>query len=118
VRVDGSITGDNRTHAVTIFHADASCRVFLAQIAAAGEAIDLSAASEMWFAESTFTPSQMAQMGARITNLRQRKQCLVRVAALADSIDTLIQDRLIDLSRSIAHALGENYNENFARHRC
>jgi hypothetical protein len=59
----------------------------------------------------------MAQMGARITNLNQRKQCLVRVAALEDSIDELIQGRLIDLSRSIAHTLGETYNENFARHR-
>lgn len=117
VRVDGSIIGDHRTQKVAHFHADPGCRVFLAQIAACGEAIDLSAASEMWFAESTFTPSQMAQMGARITNLKQRKQCLVRVAALADSIDELIQGRLIDLSRSIAHTLGETYNENFVRHR-
>ena len=87
--------------------------MFLAQIAACGEAIDLSAASEMWFCESVFTPSQMAQMGARITNLKQPKQCLVRVAALADSVDELIQERLVDLSRAIATTLGETYNENF-----
>jgi len=117
VRVDGSITGPHRDQKVATFHGSAQCRVFLAQIAACGEAIDLSPSSEMWFAESTFTPAQMAQMGARITNLNQRKQCLVRVAALEDSIDELIQGRLIDLSRSIAHTLGETYNENFARHR-
>lgn len=73
----------------------------------------MSAASEMWFAESVFTPSQMAQMGARITNLTQPKQCLVKVAALEGSVDELIQDRLVDLSRSIAHTLGEQYHENF-----
>lgn len=117
VRVDGSITGDHRTGKVAAFHQAGHCRVFLAQIAACGEAIDLSAACETWFVESTFTPAQMAQMGARITNLKQKRQCLVRVAALADSIDELIQGRLIDLSRSIAHTLGETYNENFARHR-
>lgn len=117
VRVDGAVTGGHRHGKVATFHGEPSCRVFLAQIEACGEAIDLSAASEMWFAESTFTPSQMAQMGARITNLKQPKQCLVRVAALDDSIDTLIQTRLVDLSRSIADTLGENYNENFARHR-
>jgi SWI/SNF-related matrix-associated actin-dependent regulator of chromatin subfamily A-like protein 1 len=117
VRVDGSITGDHRTTKVAQFHALDACRVFLAQIAACGEAIDLSAASEMWFAESVFTPAMMAQMGARITNLKQRRQCLVRVAALEDSIDELIQGRLIDLSRSIAHTLGETYNENFAARR-
>ena len=117
VRVDGAVTGDHRTIKVNIFQGRAEHRVFLAQIAACGEAIDLSAASEMWFAESTFTPSQMAQMGARITNLNQKRQCLVRVAALTDSIDEMVQSRLIDLSRSIAHTLGETYHENFARNR-
>ena len=113
VLVDGSVTGDERNHRVNRFTTNPQSRVFLAQIAACGEAIDLSAASEMWFAESVFTPSQMAQMGARITNLTQPKQCLVKVAALEGSVDELIQDRLVDLSRSIAHTLGEQYHENF-----
>jgi len=113
VRVDGSVVGAERTARVAKFTANPASRVFLAQIAACGEAIDLSASAEMWFAESVFTPSQMAQMGARITNLNQPKQCLVKVVALADSIDELIQDRLVDLSRSIAHTLGEKYAENF-----
>lgn len=117
VRVDGSVTGDERTARVARFQRQPNARVFLAQIAACGEAIDLSAASEMWFVESTFTPAQMAQMGARITNLHQPRQCLVRVVALEDSIDELIQDRLVDLSRSIAHTLGEAYNENFRAYR-
>jgi SWI/SNF-related matrix-associated actin-dependent regulator of chromatin subfamily A-like protein 1 len=116
IRVDGSVTGDERTRRVAQF-SDLRHRVFLAQIAACGEAIDLSAASELWFAESVFTPAQMAQMGARITNLNQPKQCLVHVAALEDSVDEIIQDRLVDLSRSIAHTLGENYNENFRAYR-
>lgn len=113
VRVDGSVIGVDRTARVRRFATGEANRVFLAQIAACGEAIDLSASAEMWFAETVFTPAQMAQMGARITNLNQPKQCLVKVVALADSIDELIQDRLVDLSRSIAHTLGENYAENF-----
>lgn len=113
VLVDGSVTGENRTVQVKWFTEQSSCRVFLAQIAACGEAIDLSASAEMWFAETVFTPAQMAQMGARITNLNQPRQCLVKVVAMADSIDELIQDRLVDLSRSIAHTLGEKYAENF-----
>jgi SWI/SNF-related matrix-associated actin-dependent regulator 1 of chromatin subfamily A len=113
VRVDGSVTGLNRTIRVEHFRNAPHCRVFLAQIAACGEAIDLSASSEMWFAESVFTPSQMAQMGARITNLAQPKQCLVRVITLEDTIDEMIQGRLVDLSRTIAHTLGETYAENF-----
>jgi hypothetical protein len=115
--VDGSVEGADRNNRVMMFTRNPGCRVFLAQIAACGEAIDLSASAEMWFAESVFTPSQMAQMGARITNLNQPRQCLVKVVALEDSIDELIQDRLVDLSRSIAHTLGETYHENFAAHR-
>jgi hypothetical protein len=113
VRVDGSVTGPERYNRVEWFTRDKNRRVFLAQIAACGEAIDLSAASEMWFAESVFTPAQMAQMGSRITNLKQPKQCLVRVITLEDTIDEMIQGRLVDLSRSIAHTLGETYAENF-----
>jgi hypothetical protein len=117
ILVDGSVTGDERTRRIELFKRDPKHRLFLAQIAACGEAIDLSASSELWFAESVFTPAMMAQMGARITNLNQPRQCLVRVVALEDSIDELIQSRLVDLSRSIAHTLGETYHENFAAHR-
>lgn len=116
VRIDGSVTGLERTIRLEYFHKNPGSRVFLGNIAACGEAIDLSAAAEAWFVESTFTPAQMAQAGARVTNLNQRRQCLVRVASLSDTIDEVIQDRLVALSRSIAHSLGETYAENFAAH--
>lgn len=117
VRVDGATSADQRAVNLATFMTKPHCRLFLGQIAACGEAIDLSVASETWFVESTFTPAQMAQAGARITNLRQPRQCLVRVAAIEETIDEMIQDRLIDLSRSIAHTLGETYREDFSAHR-
>ena len=40
VRVDGSVAGPERTVRVARFQRDRACRVFLAQIAACGEAID------------------------------------------------------------------------------
>src|SRR5215831_1454266 len=43
-RVDGAVTGDERSNLVRFFGANEKCRLFLGQIAASGEAIDLSAA--------------------------------------------------------------------------
>ena len=47
VRLDGSTTPQAREIAAQMFQTDPACRVFIGQIIAAGEAIDLSAASEL-----------------------------------------------------------------------
>ena len=75
--------------------------MFLAQIEAAGEAIDLSAAAVLWFAETTFVPRQMRQMSLRITNINQHRQCFVKVCTLANSIDEAVQGRLLMLWSAI-----------------
>lgn len=82
-----------------------SAKVFLAQIEAAGEAIDLSAASTLWFAETTFVPRQMRQMSLRITNINQHRQAFVKVCALAHSIDEAVQARLLMLWTAIRNVL-------------
>ena len=90
VRVDGSTTADKRQKAQDTFqHGEA--RVFVGQIIACGEAIDLSASSELIFAESSFVPKDMTQAALRITNHGQTRQPRVRVAALEGSIDEALQ---------------------------
>lgn len=91
VRLDGSTTPQAREIAARMFQTDPACRVFIGQIIAAGEAIDLSAASELVFVESSFVPKDMAQAALRITNHGQKRQCRVRVAALEGSVDEAIQ---------------------------
>ena len=94
-RIDGS-TGDRTRAAETErFRNDPKCRVFLAQIVAAGEAIDLSAASQMIFVETSFTPKDMLQMSLRTTNINQKAQPVVRVACLEGSIDEALQQILL-----------------------
>jgi SWI/SNF-related matrix-associated actin-dependent regulator 1 of chromatin subfamily A len=66
-------------------------RVFVGQIQAAGEAIDLSASAELWFVEPSFTPKDMSQAAMRITNFNQKRQPLVRFCALEGSIDEAFQ---------------------------
>jgi hypothetical protein len=102
--VDGSTLPHRRGPNVEAF-ASGKARVFLAQIEAAGEAIDLSASAVLWFAETTFVPRQMRQMSLRITNLNQQRQAIVRVCALADSIDEAVQGRLLLLWTAIRNVL-------------
>lgn len=91
VRLDGSTTPQAREMAAKMFQTDPACRVFIGQIIAAGEAIDLSAAAELVFVESSFVPKDVQQAALRITNHSQKRQCRVRVTALEGSVDEAIQ---------------------------
>lgn len=92
--IDGSTPPAARDGNVQAFQRG-KARVFLAQIAAAGEAIDLSAACEMLVVEPSFQPAQMKQIALRVTNFGQARQVRVRVAALEGSIDDAIQASLL-----------------------
>ena len=94
VGIDGSTPPAAREANLAAFQ-KGKARVFLAQIAAAGEAIDLSAACELIFVEGSFIPAQMKQMSLRVTNFNQARQVRVRVATLEGSIDDAIQTSLL-----------------------
>jgi SNF2 family DNA or RNA helicase len=102
--IDGSTPLARRAANVEEFN-HGKARVFLAQIEAAGEAIDLSGAAVMLFAESVFIPRQMRQMSQRITNINQKRQCFVKVGTLAGSIDEAVQGRLLMLWSVIRNVL-------------
>lgn len=95
VGIDGATAASVRGEAEQRFLHDPKVRVFLGQIQAAGEAIDLSSAALLLFVETSFTPSQMAQMSKRITNHTQRRQPFVRVAVLEGSVDEALESILI-----------------------
>jgi hypothetical protein len=95
--VDGATPAARRDENVKAFSKPKGPRVFLAQIEAAGEAIDLSAAAVLWFVETTFSPRSMSQMSKRITNHTQKRQCVVKVCTLAGSIDEALQASLMRL---------------------
>ena len=106
VGVDGASSADNRRTAVERFQSDPSSRVFLAQIAAAGEAIDLSTScANLLFVETSFSPSQMKQMSLRVTNFQQSRQVFVRVAVLDGSIDEALQASLMRLWAAIREVI-------------
>lgn len=106
VRVDGGTTPADRDAAVQRFSTDPACRVFIGQMVACGEAIDLSAAADLIFVEMSFTPKDGAQAALRITNFGQRRQPRVRVAALEGSIDEAVQEVLLRKMQAIKETMG------------
>lgn len=103
--IDGSTPAKSRTANEQRFLTDPKCRVFLAQIQAAGEAIDLSASANLIFVEASWTPKDMLQMALRICNHGQKRVPLVRVATLEGSIDDALQSILLRKWSSIRQVL-------------
>lgn len=94
VGIDGATPPNKRDANVAAFQSG-EARVFLGQIQAAAEAIDLSAAAELIFVEPSFVPKDMGQMAMRISNHGQARQTRVRVATLDGSLDDAIQASLL-----------------------
>lgn len=95
VGIDGSTPPGDRGAVEQRFLNDPACRVFLGQIQAAGEAIDLSSAAELLFVETSLVPKDMKQMSLRITNHTQKRLPRVRVATLQGSIDEALGEILL-----------------------
>lgn len=105
VGIDGSTSPTNRQMAEERFLRDPSTRVFLGQIQAAGEAIDLSSSANLWFVETSFTPKDMKQMSLRVTNHTQTRQVFVRVCVMEGSIDEALQNSLLRLWSAIREVI-------------
>lgn len=95
VMLDGSTPPHIRSAAEGAFLHNPKTRVFLGQIQAAGEAIDLSSSKHLVFVETSFTPKDQLQMALRVCNYGQKQRPLVRVAALEGSIDDALQQILL-----------------------
>lgn len=61
IRIDGSVNAERRHERVTAFQHDETIRVAVLSINACSQGLTLTAASNVVFAEMTWTPSIMAQ---------------------------------------------------------
>jgi SWI/SNF-related matrix-associated actin-dependent regulator 1 of chromatin subfamily A len=93
--VDGGTAQSQRQYMVDIFAANEECRVFIGNIKAAGVGLDLSAACELIFAETSWVPGDNDQAAMRITGVNQKRATRVRYAVLPGSID----ERLTEVNR-------------------
>jgi len=85
--IHGGTLPSARQNEIDRFNGDPACRVFIGNIQAAGQSIDLSAGSNVVFAEASWTPGENAQAMARASGPRQKAAVWVRFAYLPRSID-------------------------------
>lgn len=103
-RVDGRLpAGAKRTAQADRFNTDPRCRVFIGQIIAAGEAIDLAKGGHnLIFAERCWSPGPNAQAAARMSGHLQTERVLIRTAILRGTLDEGQQHVLDRKARAIA----------------
>lgn len=95
-RVSGETQSHVRTRAVDAFQdPKLRIRVFIGNIKAAGVGLDLTAANELIFAETSWVPGDNEQAAMRITGVNQKRAARVRYAVLPGSID----ERLTEVNR-------------------
>lgn len=79
-----------RNRQIERFQTDPKCRIALAQILAAGTAIDLSAANDAIFVEYDWVPGNNAQAAMRLQNFNKKQPVTARFLGLRCSLDTRI----------------------------
>ena len=87
--IDGRTPVNARQDAIDNFQAG-KVRVLICQMAIASTALTLTAAAHVVFAESSWTPSDMAQAATRCHRIRQTRPVLCRVVSLAGSLDEIV----------------------------
>jgi SNF2 family DNA or RNA helicase len=94
VRLDGKTPATQRQNRVDQFTNDGDTRVFIGQQTAAGEALNLQAASELALVEPAWTPDANRQAIKRIHRIGQDAPCRARVFAVAKTLDESVMSAL------------------------
>lgn len=105
VVIDGSTSQTARQQNIDRFQSDGSCRVFVGQITACATAVTLHAASQVVFAEASWTPSDNLQAAKRAHRIGQTRPVIVRMIGLAGSIDEAVMQVLARKSQMISELL-------------
>ena len=90
VQIDGETPLRSRDDRVQVFQTDLKCRCFVGQLATAGEAITLHAASTVVFVETDWNSTAIAQGAARAHRIGQRRAVLAHILIIPGSWDEKI----------------------------
>lgn len=102
VHLYGGTPPAKRQRNIDKFQRNPKCRIFIGQVAAAGTAITLTAASDVLFVEADWVPSNNAQAAMRVHRIGQSNPVLVRFLGAAGSIDEQVQKVLRRKTETLA----------------
>lgn len=110
VKVDGSMTKNERQNSVDKFQNDDKVKIFVGNIKAAGVGITLTAAEAVIMNDLSFLPSDHSQAEDRAYRIGQKNSVLVYYPLFENTIEGLIYDILIAKKQVIATVMGDNLN--------
>lgn len=105
VMLSGSTPPSMREYAVRLFTELPPCRVFIGNIQAASEAIDLSVACNVGFVELDWTPARNDQAAARVLGMNQKHPVDIRIFTLEDSADQIVARAILRKSKNLKEVL-------------
>lgn len=126
VKIDGSVSSENRQRAVDEFQTNDKIRLFVGNIQAAGVGITLTAASKVAFLELPWTPGHLQQAADRVHRIGQKDTVTVyyllatgtiveRIAALLDSkqrvLDSVLDGRATEEESLLSELIYEYTNK-------
>ncbi|OJJ67705.1 hypothetical protein ASPBRDRAFT_186336 [Aspergillus brasiliensis CBS 101740] len=118
-RIDGQSSLSERKEALSVFNSDPQCNIMLASVGAAGEGIDLTAASSIHIVEPQWNPMAEAQAIDRVHRIGQERDVEVVRYITSESIESYVQWiqwdklRLISKALSSAEQCAENVTEKW-----
>jgi SWI/SNF-related matrix-associated actin-dependent regulator 1 of chromatin subfamily A len=101
VTIDGSVEMAVRKDLVNEFWNDEETNVFLLNMKAGGEGINLSCAADIIFMNYGFTPKDMEQPMERCTNPSDPKIITIHYLMCEESIDEVLHDIIVDKKQDI-----------------
>jgi SNF2 family DNA or RNA helicase len=104
VKVDGSVSGEDRDKAVQEFQNNDKIRLFVGNIKAAGVGLTLTAASSVAFLELPWTPGELDQAEDRVHRIGQRESVNIYYLLANGTIEEKIAS-MLDRKRRVVDAV-------------
>jgi SWI/SNF-related matrix-associated actin-dependent regulator 1 of chromatin subfamily A len=110
VKVDGSMSKEQRQFSVDQFQENEKIKVFVGNIKAAGVGITLTSAEAVIMNDLSFLPSDHAQAEDRAYRFGQKNNVLVYYPIFENTIEAAIYDIINSKKQVIATVMGDSFN--------
>jgi SNF2 family DNA or RNA helicase len=108
VRIDGTMSLNNRKKSLDALASDNSVKILLASIKAAGQGLNLTSACRAFIMEPMWNPAAEAQAVDRIYRIGQKRPVLVKRYQMADSIER----KIVELQKRKQQLADVSMNQN------